>query len=143
MKEDLLIQDGITIPATELEISASRSGGAGGQSVNKTSSRISVRWNVITTNVLSEHQKHQVMEKLQSELTTDGDIIVHHSSSRSQHQNKKMALEILANKIRTALHVPKKRMKSKAPKGVKEARLKHKKKRSEVKKLRRKKYDID
>ncbi len=139
MKDDLRIKNGVTIPAHELEITASRAGGPGGQHVNKTSSRITVRWNVPHTSALNDSQKQRVLEKLQSELTVEGDIIVHNGASRSQQQNKKAALDQLAQKVRSALHVPKKRIKSRTPKAAKEKRLQSKKQRSEVKKLRSKK----
>ncbi|HRN78268.1 MAG TPA: alternative ribosome rescue aminoacyl-tRNA hydrolase ArfB [Candidatus Dependentiae bacterium] len=138
MKEDIVVKNGIIIPAHELEITASRSGGAGGQHVNKTSTRITLRWNIPRTQALDEQQKQRVLIKLQSELTTEGDLIIHSSTYRSQQQNKKSAFDILAQKIRNALHVPKKRMKSKLPQQAKEARLEKKKKHSEVKKMRRK-----
>lgn len=138
MKEDIVVKNGIIIPAHELEITASRSGGAGGQHVNKTSTRITLRWNIPRTQALDEQQKQRVFTKLQSELTTEGDLIIHSSTYRSQQQNRKAALDILAQKIRNALHVPKKRMKSKLPQQAKEVRLEKKKKHSEVKKMRRK-----
>ena len=138
-KDDLFIKDDIAIPIHELEFSASKSGGPGGQHVNKTSSRITVRWNIANTTALNDTQKKQVMDKLQSELTSDGDLLVHNSSSRSQAQNKKNALNVLAEKVRTALYVPKKRMKTRVPKKKKEKRLQEKKRLSEIKKLRSKK----
>ncbi len=136
MKIDLPIKNGIIIPGHELEITASRSGGPGGQHVNKTSTRISVRWNVQDTTALNATQKERVLKNLASELTLHGDILVHQSESRSQHRNKERALELLADKIRKALRVPKKRKKSRVPRAIKEARLKKKKKRSSLKKLR-------
>jgi ribosome-associated protein len=105
--DNLPIKNGIEIPAHELEITASRSGGPGGQHVNKTSSRITVRWNLRNTQALTDAQKLHVMERLQSEITSDGDILVSNSTSRSQTQNKQLALDNLAQKIRQALHVPK------------------------------------
>ncbi len=141
MKEDLFIKNGLTIPGHELEITASRAGGPGGQHVNKTSTRISVRWNVAQTSALDEVLKNRVLSKLESELTSDGDLIVHNSASRSQQQNKKAALDLLAQKIRNALHVPKKRLKTKLPKGAKQARMQQKKARGELKKTRSKKWD--
>ena len=142
MKESLFIKNGISIPDQELDIATSRAGGPGGQHVNKTSTRITVRWNVHTTTALTDAQKKQIVEKLGSQITTEGDIIVHNSSSRSQLHNKKTALLDLAHKIRKALHVHKKRMKTRTPKGAKEARLKEKKGRSELKKTRNKKIDV-
>jgi ribosome-associated protein len=124
-------------------VTASRAGGPGGQHVNKTSTRITVRWNVPQTSALTESQKERVLEKLQSHLSSEGDLIIHYGSSRSQQQNKKMALDILADKVRRALHVPKKRIKSGVPKVAKEARVKEKRRRSEVKKMRSKKIPTD
>lgn len=139
MKNDIYIKHGITIPADELIVTASRSGGAGGQHVNKTSSRITVQWNVRTTRALSEDQKQRVIAKLQSELSNDGEVTIHHSSSRSQFQNKKAALDHLADKIRRALHVPKKRLATGVSKGAKEKRLQSKRIHSTIKKMRSKK----
>jgi len=141
MKEDLPIKNGIVIPGYEIEITASKAGGPGGQHVNKADTRITVRWNVNTTSALNEVQKERVLKNLQARLTTEGDLIVHSRASRSQQQNKKTALKILAQEVRKALHVPKKRMKTRTPKGVKEARLREKKRRGETKKMRRKKFD--
>lgn len=139
MKEDLLIKNGIIIPGHELEITASRAGGPGGQHVNKASTRITVRWNVNNTAALNDVQKQRVLNKLQSGLTKEGDLIVSSGSERSQQQNKKVALKILKDKLINALRVPKKRMKTKLPKGAKEARLQSKKKHGALKKLRSKK----
>ena len=143
MKEDLLIKNGIIIPGHEIEITASRAGGPGGQHVNKTSTRITVRWNVKNTTALSDAQKKRVLLNLQASITSDGDIIVHYGASRSQLQNKKTALEHLAQKVRKALHVPKKRMKTKISKGIKEKRLRTKARRGAIKKMRRKKIEQD
>jgi ribosome-associated protein len=140
MKEDVVIKDGIVIPGHELEIAASRAGGPGGQHVNKTSSRITIRWNVPQTTALNEPQKQRVLEKLANELTTEGDLIIHAGSERSQLQNKKDALEQLARKVYKALQVPKKRKKTKISKAVKEARLKEKKQRGKIKQMRSEKF---
>ncbi len=143
MKEDLPIKNGIVIPGHELEITASRAGGPGGQHVNKTSTRISVRWNVRQTTALTDIQKQRLLEKLASSLTSEGDIIVHSSASRSQQQNKKAALELLAERIKKALIIPKKRLKKRVPKAAKEARLQQKKRHGMIKKMRSKKYPAD
>jgi len=141
MKNDLHIKNGITIPEHELEITASRSGGAGGQHVNKTSSKITIRWNVKNTQALTPEQKERVLQKLHSRLTADGDLIVHSSASRSQHQNKELALSQLAQEIRKALHVAKKRKPTKVSKETKEKRLYSKKQRGNIKKLRSRVYE--
>jgi ribosome-associated protein len=133
------MNDSITIPEHELEITSSRSGGPGGQHVNTTNSRITVRWNIPASSALTDEQRARLLEKLQSQLTSDGDLIVHHSSSRSQQQNKEMAIALLGQKIQSALYVPKKRMKSRMPKRAKEAHLHAKAHRGAIKKMRSKK----
>jgi ribosome-associated protein len=143
MKHDIPIKNGIVIPESELEITTSRAGGPGGQYVNRTSSRVTLRWNVKSTNALTEEQKTRVLQKLQSQLTTEGDLIIHNSASRSQEQNKEAAFELLAEKVRQALYVPKKRTETKIPGTIKEARLQTKKQRSMLKKMRSKKHGYD
>lgn len=132
----LPIKNGIFIPEHELKIMSSRSGGPGGQHVNKTNSRITVRWNVQNTTVFSQEEKELLLQKLQHEITHEGDILVRSSSSRSQRQNKEMALQQLAYKIKKALFIPKKRKKHVTSHTEKEKRLYEKKNRSFLKKQR-------
>ena len=134
---DLSIKNGIIIPQYELEITASRSGGPGGQHVNKTSSRITIRWNIAQSSAFTEEQKKRLLEQLKSELTTEGDILVSNSASRSQHHNKSLALQQLAKKLMKALFVPKRRMMTIISKVKKEKRLEEKKRHSFLKKQRR------
>ena len=136
MKSDLYIIHDIVIPEHELDLSTSRSGGPGGQHVNKTNSRVTVRWNLFQTRSLTDEQKDRVVQKLQSSLTTEGDLIIHASSHRSQEQNKRHAFERLADIVRRALMVPKKRMKTRPTKAAKEVRLHRKFVRSTLKKTR-------
>ena len=143
MKDDLPIKNGIVIPGYEIEVKASRAGGPGGQHVNKSDTRITVRWNVRETGALNEKQKERVLQNLQARLTSSGDLIIHHSSSRSQQQNKKNALMQLAREVRKALYVPKKRMATRIPKAVKESRLRSKKHRGKIKKMRSSKIQDD
>lgn len=138
MKNDLYIKNGIIIPENELEITTSRSSGSGGQHVNKSNTRVTIRWNLNNTLALNDAQKERVLNNLKTTLTQDGDLIIHNSESRSQQQNKKLALMNLANLISKALYIPKKRLKTKTPKKVKEEILHSKKKHSEIKKMRRK-----
>lgn len=143
MKNDVPIKNGIIIPGYELEITASRAGGPGGQHVNKTDTRITVRWNVKHSSALNDEQKARVLQNLQTRLTIEGDVIIHQSASRSQEQNRQGALEQLAYVVRKALHVPKKRMATQVSKSVKAARLQVKMQRSCVKKMRSKRIRYD
>ena len=127
----------IIIPLHEIEITSSRSSGAGGQHVNKTNTRITVRWNVKNSAALNDEQKERVLQKLESSLTTEGDLIIHSSTSRSQDQNKRMALERLNYAVNQALHVPKKRRATKVSKTAHEKRLQGKARHSLIKKMRK------
>ncbi len=141
MNNDVIINDTLVIPTSELEITSSRSGGAGGQHVNKTDTRITVRWNVKNSTVLNEQEKVRVVEKLHNQITQDGDLIIHNSVSRSQEHNRKMALKTLAEKVRKALIIPKRRMVTRVPAAVKAARVQSKKIRGQIKKLRSEKIN--
>jgi len=137
MKENIRIQNGVSIPAHEITFTASRAGGPGGQHVNKTSTKITLRWNITTSQAFSEEQKSLIVRALASEITQEGDIIIHSSASRSQEQNKKSAVNTLIKKIRKALYIPKKRIKTKIPKQAQEKRLIQKKRHSLIKKMRK------
>lgn len=143
MSDGVPVKNGIVIPDHEIDITTSRAGGPGGQHVNKTDTRITVRWNVKNTNALSEEQKARVLQNLQARLTTEGDLIVHNNESRSQLHNKKAALARLVQEVVKALFVPKKRMATRVPKSEKEARLRSKILRSTIKKMRSKKIQDD
>ena len=137
----LVVDERITIPRSELETRASRSGGAGGQHVNKTSSRIEIRWNVRTTTALDDATRARVLEKLASRLDGDGNVRVVSSEMRSQLQNRERAEARLAELVRKALVVPKARKKTKPSRAAREKRLDEKKRTSEKKANRRGGFD--
>ena len=125
------------IPYNELNFEFSRSGGPGGQHVNKTNSAAVLRWNVDATLAFSEDQKIRLQERLK--LTNTGELIVRSEESRDQEKNKKKCLEKLDSILEKALFVPKKRKATKPSRAQKEKRIKTKKIRSDVKKSRSKK----
>ncbi len=133
----LAVNDSLSIPRNELDVRVSRSSGAGGQHVNKTSSRVEIFWNVLTSRVLTDDQRARLREKLASRLTTDGSIRVVASDMRSQSRNRDLAEERLADLVRRALVVPRKRKPTKPTRAAKEARLESKKRHSNKKRDRK------
>ena len=118
---------------TELNFKAVRSSGAGGQHVNKTSSKIELTFNLNDSNVFDDDQKALLSSKLASRLTKDNLLIIQCDESRSQHKNKEIVVERFLEIIHQALIVPKKRKKTKIPKAVKLKRLETKKQTAEKK----------
>jgi ribosome-associated protein len=136
--ENLLqVNDTLSIPRSELDVRVSRASGAGGQHVNKTSSRVEIFWNIPGSRALSEEQRSRLLEKLASKLTTEGSIRVVASDMRSQSRNRDLAEERLADLVRRALIIPKKRRATKPTRAAKEARLESKKRHSTKKRDRR------
>ena len=138
----LAVNESLSIPRHELDVRVSRSSGAGGQHVNKTSSRVEIFWNVLTSRALDEEQRNRLREKLASRLTSDGNVRVVASDMRSQSRNRELAEERLAELVRRALIIPRKRRATKPTKASKEARLESKKRHS-TKKAERSKRSFD
>ena len=136
--ENLLqVNDVLSIPRNELDVRVSRASVAGGQHVNKTSSRVEIFWNVLESRALTEEQRVRLTAKLASRLTTEGSIRVVASDMRSQSRNRDLAEERLADLVRQALIVPRKRKATKPTRAAKEARLESKKRHSTKKRDRR------
>jgi ribosome-associated protein len=133
----LAVNESLSIPRNELDVRVSRSSGAGGQHVNKTSSRVEIFWNILASRSLSDEQRARLREKLASRLTTDGSIRVVASDMRSQSRNRDLAEERLADLLRRALIVPRKRRATRPTRAAKEARLESKKRHSNKKRLRK------
>src|SRR6476659_6694472 len=89
------VNENVVIPRDELSARASRSGGAGGQHVNTSSTRIELLWNVATSRVLSDAQRERLLQKLSSRLDGEGTVRVVASDRRSQLQNRESAEERL------------------------------------------------
>jgi ribosome-associated protein len=133
----LAVSESVAIPRGELEYRASRAGGAGGQHVNTSSTRIELLWNVRTTSALDEAARDRVATQLASRLDGDGWIRIVSSARRSQGQNREAAEARLAELVRAAMVVPKRRKATKPSRGAKEARLSEKRKRGDTKRQRR------
>ncbi len=127
---------------SELNYKAIRSSGAGGQHVNKVSSKIELTFNLEDSQVFNEEQKERLKSKLNTRLTKENVLIIQCGESRSQHKNKKLAIQRFLQIIREGLVVPKKRKPTRIPRAVKIRRLKSKRSNSE-KKTNRKKPNID
>ena len=135
--DGLRVNESVVIPRDELSARASRAGGAGGQHVNTSSTRIELLWNVGTTRALSEEQRERVLQKLSSRLDSEQTVRVVASDRRSQRQNRESAEARLADLVRAALVVPKKRRATKPSRAAKQARLDSKKRLSNKKRERR------
>jgi ribosome-associated protein len=137
MPDDLQVTETIAIPRSELLYRASRSGGAGGQHVNTSSTRIELLWHFEASGSLTDPEKHLVRAKLAARIDSDGMLRIVAANRRSQLQNRVAAEERLAVLVRGALHVAKKRKRTKPTKASREARLSNKKRRAETKGNRR------
>jgi ribosome-associated protein len=136
--DGLAVGSGVVIPRSELEFRASRSGGAGGQHVNTSSTRIELLWDVARSAALDDEKRLRVLNKLATRIDGEGVLRVVASDRRSQLQNREAAEKRLAELVRGALLVPKKRRPTKPSRAAKEARLAEKKRRGERKASRRK-----
>ena len=136
MSDALEVNDRVSIPRDELSIRASRSGGAGGQHVNTSSTRIELLWNVAQTRALPDDAREGVLQRLRSRTNADGFIRIVSSEHRSQLRNREAAEERLVKLVRGALAIPRSRRKTAPTRASKEARLEAKKRRSEIKKRR-------
>lgn len=125
----------------ELQFKAMRSSGAGGQHVNKVSSKVELTFNISESEGLSDREKDRIFLKLQSRLTNDGTLVLQCDEARSQHRNKDPVVKRFFDILKNALVVPKKRKPTKPTKSSKEKRLKSKKITAE-KKAARKKPDL-
>ena len=129
----LRVTDTVAIPRAELEARASRAGGAGGQHVNTSSTRVELRWNVAASRALDDRSRARVLHKLATRIDSEGVLRVVASKRRSQLQNREQAEERLVELVREALAVPKPRRKTTPTRASKEKRLESKKRNAERK----------
>ena len=140
-ERSLHVNERVQIPRTELDVRASRASGAGGQHVNKTSTRVELTWSVASSPSLNDADRARLLVRLASRISDEGELRVVASDTRSQLQNRELAELRLAEMVRRALIVPKTRKKTRPSRASKQARLDAKRITSQKKKLRRSKSD--
>ena len=118
---------------TELSFTFSRSSGPGGQNVNKVNTKVTLRFSIAESDMLSDEQKVILEEKLANQITKEGELILVSQASRSQLKNKEEAIQKLYDLLNEALKQKKKRKPTKPTKASKERRIKEKKANSEKK----------
>ncbi len=133
----IVINPRLSIPLDEVTITASRSSGPGGQHVNKTSTKVTLRFDLEGTRSLTDTQKARIREALGGAVTRSGRIVIHEESHRSQSANRKRAIEKFSSLLARALTLRKKRVPTKASPAQKRKRLEEKRLQSRKKGTRR------
>ena len=123
---------------SDLQYKAVRSSGAGGQNVNKVSSKVELTFDLENSGCFSDEEKARLRDKLSTRLNKSGQLILKSDEDRSQLKNKEIVTKRFFELIEKALHVPKIRKATKVPRAVIEKRLKTKKNASEIKQSRKK-----
>lgn len=135
--EAIAVAPGVRIPVAEVELRGITGGGPGGQHVNRSATRVALRWNLHTTRALSAEQRARVSDKLGARLDADGTLRIVAGEYRSQLQNRRAAIERLVALLARALVVQPKRKATRPTHGSVERRLDAKRQRSSTKRGRR------
>jgi ribosome-associated protein len=132
----LEIRVGLVIPAGELTVTGSRSSGPGGQHVNKSSTRVSLRWNISESRALDEQTRSRLLVRLGSRLTRRGELVVHSDRERSRQRNLDAARRRMAGLVEEALRQRASRRATRPTRGSEERRLDAKRRQATTKKER-------
>jgi len=136
--KSVLIAPDLKIPLGEVEFKYIRASGPGGQNVNKVATACQLRFNITQSQSLPSHVKERLKIVAKNQINKEGNLIITARRYRLQTMNREEALERLAGLVRKALYRPKKRFKTKPSAQAKEKRLQMKKRRSQLKRMRRK-----
>ncbi|MHC1725002.1 MAG: alternative ribosome rescue aminoacyl-tRNA hydrolase ArfB [Syntrophobacteraceae bacterium] len=137
------INEQIAIPEEQLRFTASLSSGPGGQNVNKVSSRVTLWFDVVNSPSLSPEQKELILRRLSTRISKEGILRVISQQTRSQAENKELAIERFVELLRDAVKQLPIRKKTRVSKGAKERRLEEKKQQSMLKMDRSKKVPVE
>jgi len=137
LKSHVIVTYSLKIPLAELQFRTSRSGGPGGQNVNKLETRVELLFDVAHSPCIPEYLRQRLLSNLSFKLDSLGILRVVAQDSRSQWKNKQLAIERLSVLLKSELKVRKKRISTKPTKTARENRLRTKKVRGETKRLRK------
>lgn len=135
-EDDLRVRHDLKIPSDEIRETVSRSSGPGGQHVNKTSTRVTLRWNLPASAAPSEVQRERMIERLARRLTRTGDLVVSADETRSQSRNREIARARIVEILRESLTVERARRPTKPSRAAKGRRTDAKTRRGVVKRTR-------